>query len=770
MAFIDSLESFYEIFLNGIASAIAEKPTPHKRHLRIAFPYRKGKLSQFLPSTFPDMASFRLLSFVLPALMFFLQAPVTAQSLAVRDQYVEARLISSHSTIKAGEPFTLGLQFVMDPTWHTYWANPGETGIPTSLDLTMPPGFTAAKLGFPVPKKFVLDYGFGVREAGYGYETTVIHPITITPPAGLKAGDTLTLTGISKWLMCDPNTCVPGKADLSISLAVGEEAVPSPEADLIASFVKKLPLPVQRPMTVNLAGGDLVLTATIPATELPVGAKFAFFPLLNSVLDPFSDAVVTTADDTVTISAPKAEALSAAPGEFSGLLVAETIDGKKGFLLSTTGAADTASAATGTGPDVPSVVAAAPIAPETLPFGGGLLGMLLAAFLGGIILNIMPCVFPVISLKVMSFVGQAGEDRKKVFAHSLTFALGILVFFWILTTVLLVLRNVGSDDVGWGVQLRQPGFVIGLIFVMVIVALSLFGVFEFGASMTGVGGDLANKSGYAGSFWSGALAVLLATPCTAPLMAPAIGFALVQPGPIMFLVFTTLGLGLAAPYFLFAIFPKLLDMIPPPGAWMETFKQFMGFPMLAVAVWLVGVLSKQLNVAGLQWALSAVLLLAIAGWIVGRFAGYDRSTAYRRKAQIAAALVFALSLFVAFEASAKRAPATTVDISEVIAKHRAEGKHVFVDFTAEWCVTCKVNERLAIKTDATQKAFQENNVAFVIADWTNKDPSIAAILADHGRAGVPLYLLYPADTTKPAIMIKEGIITSGDILEAIKQL
>jgi thiol:disulfide interchange protein len=719
------------------------------------------------------MASPRLLPLVLPALAILLQTPASAQSVTVRDKNVEARLISSHSTIKAGEPFTLGLQFVIDPTWHTYWINPGETGIPTTLNLTMPAGFTAGKPGFPIPKKFVLDYGFGVREAGYGYETTVVHPLTITPPAGLKAGEKITLSGISKWLMCDPNTCVPGKAELSITLEVGAEAIPSPEADLVSSALAKLPIPVQAPMTLNLNGANLAMTATIPAADLPAGAKFAFYPLVNSVLDPFSDATVTVSGDTVTISAPKGETLTAAPAEFAGLLVAESNGGKKGFLISTkgeTGQESTAATNNSSGAVEPGATTPPVTAPEALPFGGGLLGILLAAFLGGIILNIMPCVFPVISLKVMSFVGQAGEDRKKVLAHSLTFALGILVFFWILTTVLLVLRSVGSDDVGWGVQLRQPGFVIGLIFVMVVVALSLFGVFEIGASMTAVGGDLANKSGYAGSFWSGALAVLLATPCTAPLMAPAIGFALVQPGPIMFLVFTTLGLGLAAPYFLFAIFPKLLDVIPPPGAWMETFKQFMGFPMLAVAVWLTGVLSKQLDVAGLQWALSAVLLLAIAGWILGRFAGYDRSAAYRRKAQVAAVLVFLLSLFVAFEASAKRAPASTVDISEVIAKHRAEGKHVFVDFTAEWCVTCKVNERIAIKTDAVQEAFKANNVEFVIADWTNKDPSIAAILAEHGRAGVPLYLLYPADTAKPAIMIKEGIITSGDILEAIESL
>ena len=693
-----------------------------------------------------------------------------AQSTPVRDKNVEARLISSHGTIKAGEPFTIGLQFNIDPTWHTYWINPGETGIPTSLKLELPAGFTAGELQFPVPKKFITDYGFDVREAGYGYETSVVHTMTITPPSDLKPGESITLTGQSAFLMCDPHTCIPGKADLSITLQTGTASVTAPEKGVIDFFTNKLPKTVEAPLAVSLEGENVVLKTTVPAGTLPVGAKLHFYPLQNLVLDAFADATVTVAGDAITISGTKHESLTAAPAEFAGLVIAETGTGSSGFLVSTAGAAATPATSATTEETAPESGTEAVAASEELPFGGGILGIVLAAFLGGIILNVMPCVFPVISLKVMSFVGLAGEDKRKVLAHSLVFALGILVFFWILTIAMLVLRSVGGEDIGWGVQLRYPGFVIGLIFVMVIVALSLFGVFEIGASMTAVGGDLANKSGYAGSFWSGALAVLLATPCTAPLMAPAIGFALAAPAPLMFLVFTSLGLGLAAPYFIFAIFPKLLDHLPAPGAWMETFKQLMGFPMLAVVVWLTGVLSKQLDVAGLQWALTAVLFVAIAGWIIGRFAGYDRSTAARNKARVAAALVFLLSIGIAWEATAKKVAPSTIDIAEVIAGHRAEGKHVFVDFTAEWCITCKVNKRVAINTAAVQEAFKANNVEFVTADWTNEDPSITKVLAEFGRSGVPFYLLYPADTSKPPLRFGDGILTAGNILEAIEKL
>jgi thiol:disulfide interchange protein len=720
------------------------------------------------------MASLRLPLFALAGL---LAGSAFAQSTPVRDKNVEARLVASVSTIQPGVPFTLGLQFTIDRTWHTYWANPGETGIPTSLNLTLPEGFTAGPLQFPVPKKFITDYGFGVREAGYGYETSVIHPMTVTPPATLTPGQKITLSGKSAWLMCDPNTCVPGKADLSITLEVAASAAPSPEATAIASAVSRLPQPVATPAKVALEGTNVVLTATLPAGAIPEGAKLAFHPLKNQVFDAFADAAVTVAGETVTISAAKHESLTAAPADFAGVLAVEVPGKKTGFEISTSGVtanttpAPTDPATSAAGPDKTTEPASPGAStPEELPFGGGLFGVLLAAFLGGIILNVMPCVFPVISLKVMSFVGQAGEDRKKVFAHSATFALGILVFFWALTIMMLVIKSASGGEVGWGAQLQFPGVVIGLIVIMVLVAMSLFGVFEIGASMTAVGGDLANKSGYAGSFWSGALAVLLATPCTAPLMAPAIGFALAQSAPIMFLVFTTLGLGLAAPYFLFAIFPKLLDVLPAPGAWMETFKQFMGFPMLAVVVWLSGVLSKQLNTAGLQWALAAVLLVALAGWIYGRFGGFDRSTTARMKGRLTAVLVFLLALGVAWDASAKRPPANTIDIADVIAKHRAEGKHVFVDFTAEWCVTCKVNKRVAINTGTVQNAFKENNVAFVTADWTNEDPSITKLLAEFGRAGVPFYLLYPSDTGKEPIRFGDGILTQGAILEAIGKL
>ncbi len=706
---------------------------------------------------------------VLTAAIVISTAFASAQSEPVRDKNVEAQLISTQSTIVPGKPLTLGLRLKIDPTWHTYWINPGPTGKATTLDLDLPAGWMAGELQFPVPKKFITDYstpGFDYKEPGFGYEVEVIHPMKVTPPEDLEVGTPITLSGTATWLMCDPSTCVPGKATVSITLQVGETAQSHPDAGSIEKALSKVPVQQDWQVDLTTEGDSVVVTSQVPAGTIPEGAKLNFYSLKAGVVDLLPDPEIERSEGSIQFTFAKDENATTAPESFSGLLVAETGEEKTGYLVST----ESAPISVSTSEDPPVVEPPATESPQELPFGGGLIGILFAAFLGGIILNVMPCVFPVISLKVMSFVGQAGEDRKKVLAHSSVFALGILIFFWVLTIMMLVLRSASEGDVGWGAQLQQPFFVVVLIFVMVAVALSLFGAIEFGTSMTAMGGELTNKTGYAGSFWSGALAVLLATPCTAPFMAPAIGFALSQSAVTMFLVFTAMGIGLASPYFVFAAFPKLLDVIPAPGPWMETFKQFMGFPMLAVAVWLIGVLSAQLSIEGLQWALAAVLFLALALWILGRFGGFEKNASTRMKARIAAALVLLLSLGVAWNASAQRAPASQIDIRKVISDHRENGKPVFVDFTAEWCVTCKVNERATIKTEKVQNLFKENGIEFLIADWTNEDPNITELLKGFGRAGVPFYVLYPGDPDAEPIALGDGIITIGDIEEAIAKL
>lgn len=699
---------------------------------------------------------------LLPLLAAILSPPfLHAQSEPVRDKNVVARFVSDQSTIAPGKPFTLGLELTIDETWHTYWINPGETGKPTTLELTLPEGFTAGPLGFPVPKRFVTDYStpqLEILEAGFGYEHSVIHPVTITPPSDLEPGTEIAISGKTTFLMCDPNTCVPGKAELTITLPVAAESVRSTEAMVVDSYAAKIPAEKDWPVEVSLDGARITIAVGAPADAIPADSPLQLFPYETYVFEQLSEPEITRGENEITFVFDKHPDLAAAPENFAALIIAETQTGKKGYRVTT--GDPTPEVETTSAPTISTITQVTP--PE-----GSLFRFLVLAFFGGMILNIMPCVFPVISLKVMSFVGQAGEDQKKVLAHSAVFTLGILIFFWVLAAAVIVLRLVG-EEASWGFQMQYPGYVLALIFIMTIVALSLFGVFEIGTSLTGVGGELVSKSGYAGSFWSGALAVLLATPCTAPLMAPAVAFALLQTAPVLVLIFTALGLGLAAPYFVLAAFPKLLDMIPPPGGWMDTFKQLMGFPMLAVVVWLAGVLSVQLTAGGLQWALAAMLLVSAAAWVLGQFCTPVKSNATRTKGRITAVALFVASLFVAVSATGKRVVPTETDLEGIIAGHRAAGKHVFVDFTAEWCLTCKVNERTTIKTEKIQNAFRENNVEFVIADWTNEDPGITKVLKQYGRSGVPFYLMYPADLSREAIPLGDGIVTPGAIFEAIE--
>jgi thiol:disulfide interchange protein DsbD len=703
--------------------------------------------------------------FLSALLVSYLPFLAGAQSESVREGAVEARLISSHSAIAPGQIFTVALDFQIDDTWHTYWINPGETGKATTLELTLPEGFKASPLQFPVPKRFITDYGFNILEAGFGYEKEILHPVIVTAPDTIEPGDTVTFTGLANWLMCDPSECVPGKGQFSLTLNVTDTPVLSNQFARIDTYNNKLPKKVDWATTIALEGDNLVSTVVIPEGAFPENADLKFYPYEVYQFDQLAETEINEIENGLSFTTLKHADLEAVPETFDALIIAEVDGHKAGFHVSTEPHSSITQTEVSSGASEASTAADE----RSMPFGGGIFGILLAAFLGGMILNVMPCVFPVISLKVLSFVGQAGEDRKKVFAHALSFTLGVLVFFWILTTGLLIVRaSVG--EVGWGEQLQQPAFVIGLIFVMILVALNLFGVFEVGTSLTGVGGSLTSKEGYGGSFWSGALAVLLATPCTAPLMAPAITFALSQPAPFTIMVFTSLGLGMAAPYFLFAIFPKLLEVLPAPGAWMEAFKQFMGFPMLVVAVWLIGVLSRQLDVAGLQWSLAAVVLLALACWILGRYTGFDKAGSTRSKGRIAAALVFALSVSMAYQASGKRATPSQIQIQDVIAAKQAEGKNVFVDFTAEWCVTCKVNERTTVKTEKTQAFFEKNNIELVFADWTNQDPAITKLLKEHGRAGVPLYVMYSEDPDKEPIALPDGLITFGHIEKAFEKL
>ncbi|MGD8778077.1 MAG: thioredoxin family protein [Ignavibacteria bacterium] len=422
---------------------------------------------------------------------------------------------------------------------------------------------------------------------------------------------------------------------------------------------------------------------------------------------------------------------------------------------------------------VQNIITKAPL--ETTQLSGESITVFAAiafAFLGGIILNLMPCVLPVLSLKIMGIIEQAGEAPREKLKHGLLFTFGVLVSFWILAGLLLVLRA-GGEQLGWGFQLQSPGFVIVLSIFLFLFGLSMFGVFEIGTTLTAVGQGKKNRSAYMGSFTSGVLATVVATPCTAPFMGSALGFALSQPAYVSLLVFTILGLGMAAPYLVLTSIPKLLRFIPKPGAWMETMKQFMGFLLMATVLWLLWVLSLQTGSEGVIILLASLILISISGWIYGRWGNIAKEIKVRRTAQVAAALILIVALsFSLKNIEAKTSETTGIYIQgtiewqqfspELVEELRLENKPVFIDFTAAWCLSCQVNEEVAFGSEEVQKAFAEKGIVTLKADWTNKDETITKALAEFGRNSVPLYVYYaPGEEVK----ILPEIITAGIVLE-----
>lgn len=692
----------------------------------------------------------------------------------VRDGAIAAELIAERGSIQPGVPFTIGLKLDIGPTWHTYWKNPGDAGFAPSIDWNLPDGFAAGPLQFPCPHLFLTGAGAG-SQAGLGYEGQVLHLIEITPPASLQPGDTVTLAGTAQWLACDPATCVPGQASLSLSLPVTD--APGALTAAGAEFEEARahtpdPLPGWK-AAIRESGDALTITVTHPPGALAAPAdSLAIYPENTFVIDLSAPQRFKIDGNTLTLTLPKHAYFSGLPENFRAVLVStggEDIspgsepsillapEDEKAAVPEKAGAGKTPAGADSSAPE-----AAAP--------GSTLVGALLAAFLGGLILNLMPCVFPVISLKIMGFVNQAGESRRKMIAHGGVFAAGVLVSFWILTAILLAVRSAG-DSLGWGFQLQEPGFVIALILLMVVMALSLFGVFEIGTGMTGAGGKLMMASGYSGSFWSGALATLLATPCTAPFMGAALGFALDQPPAISFLIFTVLALGMAFPYLILSAFPGWLKKLPRPGPWMETFKQIMGFPMLAVAAWLMWVLGAQAGNDALGLLFVALLLLAFGAWLMGRFAVPSRSTRSRIIARSAAILLAAAAIGLSARAAGSRpetSAAPDADPAAIIQGYREAGKNVFVDFTAKWCLVCQANKP-AMHSTAVRTAFREKNVEFVIIDNTKRDPRIEEYINRFGRTGVPFYPLFPADTSRPPLILPQNL-TPGIILDYLEKL
>ena len=679
----------------------------------------------------------RILARLLIAASIGLAAAAAASP--VRTAHVEAELVAAQTALVPGATTTVALRLKMDRGWHTYWSNPGDSGLPTTIAWQLPGGLTSGPIGWPAPR--ALPVGPLVN---YGYEDEVFL-LTELSAAQSVAGPVAAIAARADWLVCK-EICIPEGADLALPLPVAPNAVPDPRwAAAIASARAALPGPLDGWTATAVGRGaqvELSLQPRAPGMDL---GEVRFFPYSEGKIEASGRQTLTRTDSTLTLTLPVA---SQRVGEFTR--VAGVLTASKGF--------DGRDAASVDVPLAGSVVAGARpasaiVAPVLAQEAGGppriSVGFALVfALIGGALLNLMPCVFPVLSLKVLGFASHGGGSAS-MRTHGLVFAGGVVASFILLAGVLIGLRAAGQQ-LGWGFQLQSPAIVVGLAILFFVLALNLSGLFEIGQLLPSSVASWAARNGYANDLLSGVLAVVIASPCSAPFMGAALGYALGENNASTLLIFAALGAGMALPYLLLAFFPGWRAKLPRPGPWMLRLRQVLAFPLYGTVIWLAWVLSAQLDSDAVARLLAALLAIAFALWAWQAMRGGGaRRWGAAAIAGLAVAAVIGWPVATAVVASGDAAPKPLAaqegpwqDFTpERLAELTAAGRTVFVDFTAAWCVTCQVN-KIALNSDSVQRAFAQSNVALLRADWTRRDPVIGQALAALGRNGIPVYVLY----------------------------
>jgi thiol:disulfide interchange protein len=665
----------------------------------------------------------------------------------VRAQHLTVELLPLEGSIQPGATAAVGLHFNLDKGWHVYWVNAGDSGEPPRIKWTLPEGITASAMQFPAPRRLPLG-----PLMDFGYEDEVLFPITLTADSSLKVPSTAPLSAHVDWLVCR-EVCIPGKTDLALPLPVTAQKGPvdPTRQALFDRFRARLPqpLPSSAKAVFGATPGGFALALTgHPATNAE------FFPLEQSQIVNAAPQPVQAVDGGVQVSLKKDENFHAQPAQLNGVL-----------LLSD-----------GTAYEIHAPPGALPAAAGGVSSAGllTLLRFCSLAFLGGIILNLMPCVFPVLFIKGLSLVEASRHSHSRVRAHGLVYALGILVSFWAVVALLLGLKA-GGRQLGWGFQFQSPGFIAVMALLLFFLGLSLAGMFEIGLTVTNTGSSLAARHGYAGSFFTGVLAMVVATPCTAPFMGAAIGFALAQSAGSAFAVFTALALGLAAPYVLLTFYPAWMRHLPRPGAWMEVLKQATAVPIFATVIWLVWLFASSAGVDALTALLAALLLLAIAGWILGRWPARRVASVFAVSVIVLAVAtpLYALWEFPAADTNSARLGNGSSQAGwepynrAAIEQYRAQGRPVFVDFTARWCLSCQVNERAVLDRPDVRRRLRDAGIVLVRADWTRHDADIAEALSELGRSGVPTYVLYLPQ--QPPLILSE-LLTPSIVFGALDQV
>ena len=685
------------------------------------------------------------------ALAILLAAAAPAAAQIYTGPKVHARLIAESGEIAPGKTVTVAMEEVIKPGWHTYWSNPGEAGLPSEIKWTLPAGWKASAVAWPYPRRLPVG-----PLMNYGYENNVWLLTTITAPADAKPGDIVSLKAAADWLVCK-EVCIPEDTTLSLPLAVS--ANPSaPYATVKEQFdAARAKLPIAAPWPVSFHAGDaLDLFVASPSLAKSQLKDAVFFPAKEGIIDGMAVQQRGNADNGLVLRIARAKN-GKTPNLLSGVLVLASADGTVQALT------------------VDARPGAVPGANFGMAEDGGLFIALLFALIGGLILNLMPCVLPVLAMKALAVANHAHGDKHEVRRESFAYGIGAVLTFAAIGLLLVLLRE-GGQAIGWGFQLQEPVAVAFFAMLVFAVGLNLSGVFEVGN--VAAGDALTRRSGWIGSFFTGVLAVAVAAPCTAPFMAAALGYALTQSMGTALFVFIALGLGFALPFVLIGLAPSLLRVLPKPGAWMLTFKQLRAFPMYGAAAWLLWVLSQETQGMGLVAALAGFILLAFAAWVWS--ASRNARSGWRMTGTISALIGLlgagASLLFIHDTTIPPAAAAAHAEVAGIpsesysaarLAELRARKRPVFVDATASWCITCLVNEKVALSGDAVHRAFESRHIAYLLADWTNRNPEITELLQAHGRSGVPLYLYYAPGAAQPVVLPQ--ILTESEVLSVIGQ-
>ncbi len=696
-----------------------------------------------------------MLARALAALCLALAAPALARAAPVRAGHLAAEIVADHTAIAPGGTIQVALRQQIDAGWHTYWRNPGDSGQATTLDWTLPAGWKAGEIVWPAPQQLKIG-----PLMDYGYTGAVLLPVALTAPADARPGQTVTLKAHAAFLVCQ-DVCVPEDAQLSLDLPVVAASPPEDPhwGPLITATLAAAPR-ASSALKAAMTPTASVVKLTVAGAPLK-GADFAgayFYPYDGEAIDAAAPQIIERGPEGLTLSLAPGSAFKTGkpPATLTGVLSV----GSRAFEVSAPPGPPIAGAS-GLGPPPSSMGAPASL--------GQLAAAMALAFIGGLILNLMPCVFPVLAMKATSLARHAHEPNAAR-VQGLAYLGGVVATFLALAAALIAARAAGQA-VGWGFQLQSPAILAGLTLVMLLVALNLSGVFEAGTSLQAAAGqaEAADRGGALGAAFTGVLAVAVAAPCTAPFMGAAVGFALTQGPAIALGVFLALALGMGAPFVVLAFAPAVLARMPRPGPWMEGLKKALAFPMYATAAWLAWVYAQSAGSGPLASLFAAAVLTGLAAWLYGAGQRARIIGARAAPALAASAIAIVLALGAAFWPAAPT-PAALVSqpfSPDRLGELRAQHRPVFVNFTAAWCVTCQVNDRVALSGAKTADAFAKAGVVYLVGDWTDRNATIEQALAEHGRAGVPLYLMYPASGAEPEVLPQ--ILTEGQVVDAARK-